>query len=103
MLWIHSLSCTEATAGQEVPSVEAVGGSGSMNGKVSSGGHGQPSGESDKIYVVTASEKRQELMTWLQRIAEVLWWAGREPFRDAARAQQSTDACTAALEKGFIR
>ncbi len=91
--------CAEATAGQEAPSDRAVGESGTMSGKDSSEHAGQPSGDSSKTHVTTASEKRQELMLWLQRIAEVLWWAGSEPFRDKVRAQQSKNAYTAALWK----
>ncbi|BDA44453.1 Uncharacterized protein At2g39910 at C-terminar half [Coccomyxa sp. Obi] len=94
---------SEASAGQEVPSVGPVSGSGTMNGKDSSGGHGQSSGESNESYATTASEKRQELMAWLQRIAEVLWWAGSEPFREKVRAQQATDASSAALWKDLDR
>ena len=86
-----------------MPSVGAVGGSGSMNGKVSSEGHGQSSGHPSQAYVTIASQKRQEMMTWLQRIAEVLWWAGSEPFREEVRAKQSKDASIAALWKAFAR
>ncbi len=31
------------------------------------------------------TDNRQELMDWQQRIAEVLWWGGGEPFREEVR------------------
>jgi hypothetical protein len=29
--------------------------------------------------------KRQELVMWLQKVAEVLWWGGGEPFRESVK------------------
>jgi hypothetical protein len=32
--------------------------------------------------------KRLEALGWLERVAQVLWWGGGEPFREQVQAQQ---------------
>jgi hypothetical protein len=43
------------------------------------------------------SGKRQVLIDWQQRILEVLWWGGGEPFRENLRSKQPGNAHVADL------
>lgn len=45
------------------------------------------------------SAKGSEVIAWQQRIAEVLWWGGGEPFREEIRAQVSANPRAATLFK----
>ena len=44
-----------------------------------------------------ADARRQEALAWLERVAQVLWWAGGEPFREHVHALQLTGDLQALL------
>ena len=61
----------------------------------SSGRSDEAAGSSDAgdgASMHAADAMRQETQGWLERVAQVLWWAGGEPFREQVQAlQQSGD------------
>ncbi len=61
-----------------------------------------PSVAESRAGIEVNEDMRQELIQQLQRIAEVLWWGGGEPFRESVKETAAKDESLRGLSLRFL-